>query len=126
MQLWLTFEELGEWLNCNSQAARNHVYENQWERRRCSEGITRALLPPNLARAFILGYAAKQCAPIDEPLQLQEDARSIETSPKLQPGRGSHEWASTVTEYPARHDVSMPWATLRPLSSPFAAPLVHV
>ena len=60
MQVWLTFEETGELLNCSAAAARTHAIANQWERRRGSDGITRVILPLDSARKFILGYATKQ------------------------------------------------------------------
>lgn len=60
MQVWLTFTELGEMLGCDSIGARDHVYGNAWERRRCSDGVTRALLPPDSARDFLLRYLATQ------------------------------------------------------------------
>src|SRR3954449_1581098 len=59
MQLWLTFDELGSLLDCDPEQARHHVYANQWERRRASDGITRALLPFASAREFMLVFAAQ-------------------------------------------------------------------
>ena len=69
-QLWMTYEELGELFYGNAVTARDHVIANQWERRRCSDGVTRAVVPPNAMLEFMLAYIAKQhkrsdCAAID-------------------------------------------------------------
>jgi hypothetical protein len=59
-QLWMTYEELGELFYGNAVTARDHVIANQWERRRCSDGVTRAVVPPNAMLEFMLAYIAKQ------------------------------------------------------------------
>src|SRR5262245_47503227 len=68
MQLWLTFEELGGFLNCDAEGARDHVYANQWERRRDSDGVTHAALPPDAARAFMLKYAGGGLHTVEQSL----------------------------------------------------------
>jgi hypothetical protein len=69
-QLWMTYEELGELFYGNAVTARDHVIANQWERRRCSDGVSRAVVPPNTTLEFMLAYFAKQhgysdCGQID-------------------------------------------------------------
>jgi hypothetical protein len=56
-QIWLTYEELGVHANCSAHRARDQVIANNWPRRHCSDGQTRVKLPPELAHAYMLGYA---------------------------------------------------------------------
>src|ERR1700731_2659586 len=68
-QLWLTFEEIADLFYCDAAGARRRVIANQWERRRYSDGLTRAQLPPEVAHEFMLRYAQKhesRGATIDE------------------------------------------------------------
>ena len=58
-RLWLTFEEIAELFYCDTASARRRVIANQWERRRYSDGLTRAQLPPEIAHDFMLRYARK-------------------------------------------------------------------
>lgn len=58
-QVWVTFEEIQELFTCDAAAARSRVIFNQWERRRCSDGRTRVLLPPEAAHEFMLGHSRK-------------------------------------------------------------------
>jgi hypothetical protein len=58
-QLWLTFEEIADLFYCDAAGARRRVIANQWERRRYSDGLTRAQLPPEVAHEFMLRYARK-------------------------------------------------------------------
>jgi hypothetical protein len=62
-QVWLTFDEIAEMFHCDSAEARSHVIANQWERRRCSDAVTRVELPPEHARQFMLDFAARNPAP---------------------------------------------------------------
>ena len=57
-QIWLTFEELALHAECSIEHARDEVATNNWACRQCSDGQTRVKLPPDLAHAYILGYAA--------------------------------------------------------------------
>jgi len=57
-QVWLTFEELAAHAECPIEQAREKVYSKNWERRECSDGLTRVKLPADLAHAYILAYAA--------------------------------------------------------------------
>jgi hypothetical protein len=58
-QVWVTFEEIQDLFTCDAAAARSRVIFNQWERRRCSDGLTRVLLPPEAAHEFMLGHSRK-------------------------------------------------------------------
>jgi hypothetical protein len=62
-QLWLTFEEIQEMFGCDAADARRRVIANEWERRRGHDGLTRALLPADVAHDYMLGYRRKQEAP---------------------------------------------------------------
>jgi hypothetical protein len=65
-QLWMTYEELGELFYGDAATARDHVIANQWERRRCSDGVTRAVVPPNAMLEFMLAYIARERGHIDD------------------------------------------------------------
>jgi hypothetical protein len=56
-QVWVTFEEIQDLFTCDAASARSRVIFNQWERRRCSDGLTRVLLPPELAHEFMLRHS---------------------------------------------------------------------
>jgi hypothetical protein len=57
-QVWLTFDEIAEYYDCDSAGARSRAIANQWERRRCSDGQFRVQLPPEAGHAFMLNYAS--------------------------------------------------------------------
>jgi hypothetical protein len=68
-QLWLTFEEIADLFYCDTAGARRRVIANQWERRRCNDGLTRAELPSEVAHEFMLRYRSRhesRDAPVDE------------------------------------------------------------
>jgi hypothetical protein len=56
-QVWVTFEEIQDLFTCDAASARSRVIFNQWERRRCSDGVTRVLLPPEVADEFMLRHS---------------------------------------------------------------------
>jgi hypothetical protein len=58
-QVWVTFEEIQDLFGCDAASARSQIILNQWERRRCTDGLIRAQLPAELAQEFMLGYASK-------------------------------------------------------------------
>lgn len=60
MQIWLTYEEAGRFMNLDAAAARNAIAAQGWSRRRCSDGLTRAKLPPGAASAFLLNAAGEE------------------------------------------------------------------
>jgi hypothetical protein len=57
-QVWLTYEELGELLHCESSEVRQAVIEHEWARRRSGDGLTRVKISPALAHEFMLKYAS--------------------------------------------------------------------
>ncbi len=64
-QVWLTFEEIQEFFGCDAAEARRRVIANQWERRRCTDGLFRAELPADVAHDYMLRYRGER--------QVQED-----------------------------------------------------
>ena len=62
-QVWLTFEEIQKLFGCDAADARRRVIANQWERRRCTDGLFRAQLPPEAAREYMLRYRSENEAP---------------------------------------------------------------
>jgi hypothetical protein len=58
-QIWLTFEEIADLFYCDIAGARRRVIANQWERRRYSDGVSRVLLPPEVAHEFMLRHKSK-------------------------------------------------------------------
>lgn len=60
MQIWLTYEEAGRFMNLDAAAARSAIAAQGWSRRRCSDGLTRAKLPPGAASAFLLNAAGEE------------------------------------------------------------------
>jgi hypothetical protein len=87
-QVWATFEEIAALYQIDVTSARSLVIKNQWERRRYSDGVTRAILPPDVALKLMIDYAtqppssdrvsdhvncAERCSPhIDESCQAQQ------------------------------------------------------
>jgi hypothetical protein len=55
-QVWLTFEEIADLFYSDAAGARRRVVAKQWERRKCSDGLIRALLPSEVAHDFMLHY----------------------------------------------------------------------
>jgi len=74
-QLWLTFDEIADLFDCDSAGARSRVIANQWERRRCHDGLTRAQLPSEAAHEFMLRYTRKHESP-DAPIDEFDAARA--------------------------------------------------
>jgi hypothetical protein len=62
-QVWLTFEEIQDFFGCDAAGARRRVIANEWERRRGHDGLTRALLPPEVAHDYMFGYRGKPETP---------------------------------------------------------------
>jgi hypothetical protein len=53
-QVWLSFDEIQQVFGGETADARRRVVANQWERRRCSDGLVRAEVPPDVAHAFFM------------------------------------------------------------------------
>jgi hypothetical protein len=53
-QVWLSFDEIQQVFSCEAADARRRVVANQWERRRCSDGLVRVEVPSNVAYDFFM------------------------------------------------------------------------
>src|SRR5258708_38110754 len=53
-QVWLSFDEIQQVFSCDTADARRRVVANQWERRRCSDGLVRAQVPSQVAYDFFM------------------------------------------------------------------------
>ena len=53
-QVWLSFDEIQQVFSCDAADARRRVVANQWERRRCSDGLVRAQVPSDVAYDFFM------------------------------------------------------------------------
>ena len=53
-QVWLSFDEIQQLFYCDAADARRRVVANQWERRRCGDGLVRALVPSQVAYDFFM------------------------------------------------------------------------
>jgi hypothetical protein len=69
-QIFLTFDEIADLFHCDAAGARSRVIENQWERRRCADGLPRVYVPPEVGHAFMLNYALK----FEQPLPAAHEA----------------------------------------------------
>jgi hypothetical protein len=58
-QVWLSYDELSEFMGCTPTDARRGVIENQWPRRHSSDGLTRVKLPPDTAHQYMLDYGTR-------------------------------------------------------------------
>jgi hypothetical protein len=54
-QIWLTYDELAAWINCDRAEARMAAIAVGLDRRKSRDGQTRAKLTPSLAEAFLEG-----------------------------------------------------------------------
>jgi hypothetical protein len=56
-QVWLSFDEIQQLFSCDAAEARRRAVANQWERRRCGDGLVRAQVPSDVAdECFMLRY----------------------------------------------------------------------
>ncbi len=53
-QVWLSFDEIQQAFRCDAADARRRVIANQWERRRCGDGVVRAQVPSEVAHEFFM------------------------------------------------------------------------
>jgi hypothetical protein len=51
-QVWLSFDEIQQLFSCDAADARRRAVANQWQRRRCSDGLVRAQVPSDVAHDF--------------------------------------------------------------------------
>jgi hypothetical protein len=116
-QLWLTFEEIADLFGCDTADARRRVFADQWERRRHSDGLTRAQLPPEVAHEFMLRYSSKheaRGASVDEFDAAMAALRSVFSQTetyKCEEDRADH---SALHSVPVRPALKPPHAGNRP------------
>jgi hypothetical protein len=53
-QVWLNFDEIQQVFSCDAADARRRVVANQWERRRCGDGLVRAQVPSDVTYDFFM------------------------------------------------------------------------
>jgi hypothetical protein len=75
-QVWLSFEEIQQLFSCDAVAARRRVVANQWERRRCSDGLVRAQVPSEVACDFFMLLHPNQ--PESRPAPVNECEAAME------------------------------------------------
>ena len=76
-QVWLSFDEIQQVFSCEAADARRRVVANQWERRRCSDGLVRAQVPSEVAHdVFMLRYRHQ---PESRPAPVNEFEAAMET-----------------------------------------------
>ena len=76
-QVWLSFDEIQELFSCEAADARRRVVANQWERRRCGDGLVRAQVPSDVAHDFFMLRYRHQ--PESRPAPANEFEAAMET-----------------------------------------------
>jgi hypothetical protein len=76
-QVWLSFDEIQELFSCEAADARRRVVANQWERRRCGDGLVRAQVPSEVAHDFFMLRYRHQ--PESRPAPANEFEAAMET-----------------------------------------------
>ncbi len=69
-QVWLSFDEIQQVFRCDAADARRRVVANQWERRRCGDGLVRAQVPADVAYDFFMLQYRHE--PVCRPAQVNE------------------------------------------------------
>jgi hypothetical protein len=75
-QVWLSFDEIQQVLSCDAADARKCVVANQWERRRCGDGLVRVQVPSEVAHDFFMLRDSHQ--PESRPAPANEFAAAME------------------------------------------------
>jgi hypothetical protein len=75
-QVWLSFDEIQQVFSCDTADARRRVVANQWERRRCSDGLVRAQVSSDVAYDFFMLRCHHQ--PESRPAPVNEFAAAME------------------------------------------------
>ena len=75
-QVWLSFDEIQQVFSCDAADARRRVVANQWERRRCGDGLVRALVPSEVAHDFFV--LPNRHHPESRPARINEFEASME------------------------------------------------
>jgi hypothetical protein len=76
-QVWLSFDEIQQVFSCDAADARRRVVANQWERRRCGDGLVRAQVPSDVAHDFFMLSHRHQ--PESRPATVNEFEAAMET-----------------------------------------------
>jgi hypothetical protein len=115
-EVWATFEEIAQLFELDPAGARNHVIASQWERRRFSDGVTRAILPPEAAHMLMIGYVAQldSCDRMEEIertaecfTQLTEQTREHQApSDQSRKDTEAHPWSSATRSVPPIRELS--------------------
>lgn len=61
-QIWLTYDEMGRFLDTPAETARLDAIEARLDRRQCSDGYSRIKLPADMVPAYLLHAIAEQSA----------------------------------------------------------------
>ena len=85
-QVWLSYDEIGQWLRCDTGETAAHVLRKGWSRRRCSDGLTRVKLPPTLTGAFLRYHLRAEAADGQADAQVEALRGIVETGEALRPG----------------------------------------
>jgi hypothetical protein len=107
-QVWLSFEEIQEMFNCDAADARRRVIANQWERRRCTDGLVRTQVPTEVAHDFFTLRAPKEPEACPAPANEFEAAmaalcRVFAEPPDAAPAEGVNERAQAFGLRPIPH-----------------------
>ena len=107
-QVWLSFEEIQELFNCDAADARRRVIANQWERRRCTDGLVRTQVPTEVAHDFFTLRAPKEPEACPPPANEFEAAMAalcqvFAEPPDAAPAEGVNERARAFSPRPVHH-----------------------
>lgn len=61
-QIWLTYDEMGRFLDTSAEQARLNAIEARLDRRQCSDGYSRIKLPADMVSGYLLHAIAEQSA----------------------------------------------------------------
>lgn len=59
-QIWLTYSEMGRFLNTSAEEARDGAIEARLDRRQCSDGHSRVKLPADMIDGYLLHSLAER------------------------------------------------------------------
>jgi hypothetical protein len=102
-QVWLSFDEIQQLFSCDAADSRRRVVANQWERRRCSDGLVRAQVPSDVAHDFFMLRYRHQ--PESRPAPVNEFEAAMEALCRIfgaQADSGPAPPVSTTTEESTR------------------------
>ena len=102
-QVWLSFDEIQQVFSCDAADARRRVVANQWERRRCSDGLVRVEVPSEVAYDFFMLQYRRE--PESRPAPVKEFEAAMEALCGIfaaEASSGTIRPACTTTEESAR------------------------